>query len=250
MKVILAIAALLAGGPAPSAAPGPTASCQSFTRTSAGAPEVVRTWLARSADDHVVVCTPQQPHDAADAVPVYTGETAVTRHGAVCSYARRVLSAVGDGAGSRLRHDEHGDAVGMVLASGDCPAPHSAAAPDRYTLTYDLSPAAFVSIMAFWAAATASPQAFERATACCKSQAAAAAPGSRLREAIDAGHHIGTAAVRRIVRLSGASLRQRYALFVSDPDSRPTGAPVYVIYLSKWLGVGSYRITGVTEAAS
>lgn len=249
MTAILAVAALLGGGPAPPApAPAPpAASCQTFTRASAGAPDVVRAWLAHSSDDHVLVCIPPEPH--ADAAALYAGESAVGRRGNVCSYARHLLSRVADGATGKLQPYEHGDAVAMTLATGDCPPAHSAAGPDRYALTYDLSPGAFVAIMAYWATATVSAQSFDREIACCTASAGAPTTARRLRSAIAAGHHLGAAAVTRIVRLSGPLLRHRYALFVADPDSAPAGSGVYVIYLSKRIA-GPYRITGVSDAAS
>jgi hypothetical protein len=253
--VNLAALVLVLGGvdaEAPQAPPAPP-PCQTFTRASPAAPEVVRGWFAHSSDEHVIVCAVAGA--APDAAPLYTGESGLTRHGTLCSYSSHGLIRVGTGAASRLQRFEQGEAVGMALAGGDCPAPHATATAERYTMTYDLSPAAFVSIMQFWAAASDSAQSFDHQLACCEAgggsaagAALAAATRSRLRAAIGVGR-MKAAGVTRIVRISGRGMRHRYALTVPDPDSRPAGATVYVIYLSKWLA-GPYRITGITNAAS
>jgi hypothetical protein len=258
VKIALAVVAVVLGWVGAARAQPASLYCQTFTRASAAAPEIVRGWLARSSDDHVIVCTPHGPGAETDATPLYTGESAVTKRGTLCSYSSHGLTKVGTGAASRLQRYERADAVGMALAGGDCPAPPAAAAGERYTTTYDLSPAAFVQIMEFWAAAAASVQSFDRELACCDVRggstgaaadtAVATATRQRLRVAIEAGR-MKTATVTRIVRISGRGMRRRYALFVADPDSRPAGSTVYVIYLSRWLG-GPYHITGVTDAAS
>jgi hypothetical protein len=258
VKIALVVAALLvAWAGAVRAQPAPP-SCQTFSRSSAGAPQIVREWLARSADDHVIMCTPAGQSDAGDAAPTYTGENALVKRGTLCSYSSHGLSRVGSGAASRLERYERGDAVGMTAAAGDCPAPHAADSAQRYTMTYDVSPAAFESIMTFWAAVAASVPALERASSCCEARggADATAPDSavaaetrrRLRAAIAAGR-MRTAAVTRIVRAPGRGIHHRYALFVADPDSRPGAASVYVIYLSKW-PLGPYRISAITDVAS
>jgi hypothetical protein len=230
--------------------------CQTFTRASPAAPDVVRDWLAHSSDDHVIVCTAADV--AQDALPLYTGESGVTKHGTLCSYSSHGLIRAGSGTASRLQRFERGEAISMALAGGECPAPHATATEQRYTTTYDLTPAAFMSIMQYWAAAVDSAQSFDRELVCCGAGdgSAAAAAGTalaaetrtRLRAAIAAGR-IKAAGVTRIVRFSGRGLRRRYALTLPDPDSRPAGATVYVIYLSKW-AAGPYHITGITHAAS
>jgi hypothetical protein len=227
--------------------------CQTFTRASPAAPDVVRDWLAHSSDDHVIVCTAAGV--AQDVAPLYNGESGVTRHGTLCSYSSHALIRAGSGAASRLQRFERGEAVSMALAGGDCPAPHASTTEQRYTTTYDLSPAAFVSIMQYWAAAVDSTQSFDRELTCCGAgegsaagTALAAETRTRLRAAIAAGR-IKAAGVTRIVRFSGRVLHRRYALTLPDPDSRPAGATVYVIYLSKW-AAGPYHITGITHAAS
>jgi hypothetical protein len=244
-------------GPEPSAAapPAPPA-CQTFTRATADTPTIVRDWLARSSDDHVIVCAPTAAQSGApEAPPSYSGESAVVKRGTLCSYSSHGLSREGSGARFRLQRYERGEAVGMTVTGGDCPAPHAADTAQRYTITYDVSPAAFESIMTFWSAVAASPEALDRAIAV--RGGAAPAPGSalvaetdaRLRAAI-AGDRMRLAAVTRIVRTSGRSaLRHRYSLFVSDPDSRPGSPSVYVIYLTKW-PVGPYHIVAITTVAS
>lgn len=233
------------------------ASCQTFTRTSSSAPDLVRRWLARSTDDHVTVCTRTGSGAEADTVPLYSGESGVTRQGAVCSYSSHGLTRVGTGAATQLRRYERSDALAMAVAGGQCPQPHPAAAAQRYTETYDVSPAAFVSIMELWAAAAASAQTLDREICCegrsapsgaARNALAASAIGRRLRAAIDAGR-MKSAPATRIVRISGLALRRRYALFLVDPDAQPAGSTLYVIYLSRWVA-GAWHITGVADAAS
>ena len=230
-------------------------SCQSFTRSSSAAPDLVRRWLARSTDDHVTVCTRTGSGIPADAAPLYSGESGVTRQGAVCSFSSHGLTRVGTGAATQLRRYERSDAVAMAVAGGQCPQQHSAA--QRYTETYDVSPAAFVSIMELWAAAAASAQTLDREICCegrnapstaARDTLAAAATGKRLRAAIEAGR-MKSAPVIRIVRVSGLAMRRRYALVVVDPDAHPAGSAYYVIYLSRWLA-GAWHISGVADAAS
>ena len=234
-------------------------SCQTFTRSSAGTPEIVRDWLARSKDDHVIVCASTAGEGSAPEAPsMYTGESAVVKHGTLCSYSSHGLSLVGSAAAARLQRFERGDAVGMTLAGGDCPAPHPAATAQRYTVTYDVTPTAFESIMTFWSTVATSTEALDHATDCCGvgSGAKGAASGSalvvetraRLRAAI-AGGRMRTATVTRILRAPGRGIHHRFALFVSDPDSRAGASSVYVIYLSKW-PAGPYHIVGITTAVS
>jgi hypothetical protein len=233
-------------------------SCQTFARGSADTPAIVADWLARSSDDHVVVCAAAAGEGGApQAPPAYTGESTVVKHGPLCSYSSHGLSRAGSGGASRLERYERGDAVGMTLAGGDCPAPHAADSAPRYTLTYDVTPTAYESITTFWSAVASSAEALDRATDCCGARGGtgAAAPGSalvaetraRLRVTVAAGR-MRSAAVTRIVRTSGRGMRHRYALFVTDPDSRPGAPSVYVIYLSKW-PFGPYHIIAITTAA-
>ena len=257
MKTLVTAAALLLG--AAGAARGQPAplSCQSFARGSPGTPEIVREWLSRSPDDHVIVCSAPAREGATDAAPTYTGESAPVQRGVLCSYSSHGLTRVGSGAAGRLQRYERGDAVGMTLAGGACPAPHAADSAQRYTMTYDLSPAAFESVITFWATVAASAESLDRAMSCCEARAGAeGAPSSavaaetrrRLRAAIAAGR-MRAAAVTRIVHTGGRGIHHRYALFVADPDSRPGASSVYVIYLSKW-AVGPYRISAITDVAS
>jgi hypothetical protein len=257
VKIALAAAAalLLAWTGAPRAQPAPP-SCQSFTRSSGAAPEIVRSWLERSGDDHVLVCTAPAAASGTPGATLYTAESAVARSRGVCSYSSHLLTRVGTGVASRLQRVESAAGIGMTIAgSGACPTPHSAPA-ELYTMTYDLTPAVFESIMAFWAATAASAAAFDHELACCTvrgsaaatpASAAASATRERLRAAIAAGR-MQAAAVTRIVRLAGRGVRHRYALFVANPDSHPPGASVYVIYLSKWLA-GPWRLSDITDVA-
>jgi hypothetical protein len=257
MKITLAFVALVLGWAGAARAQPTSPSCQSFDRASAAAPPLVRSWLAHSGDAHVIVCTPRGVGETSEAEPLYSGESGVSRHGTLCSYLSHGLIRVGSGAGSRLQLYERGDAVGMALADGDCPPPHPAAAGGRYTATYDLSAADFVAIMQLWAAAAASPERFDHELNCCDARsgspaaantALAAQTRQRLRSAIESGR-MKIAPVLRILRISGHPIRHRYALFVSDPDGRGAGGPLFVIYLSKALG-RAYHITAIADAAS
>jgi len=238
---LIALAALAVTARAPAAEP----ACQSYTRASSGAPELVRDWLARSSDLSVRVCLPA---GADAAVPLYRGEGAVAHEDGVCSYASHALTAAGSGSRRQLRRYERGDEQRMALAAGLCPAP-----PAAYTETYDVSAPAFVAMMHLWNEASASARLFD--AECCEGRGAgerappaAAAAAARLRTAIAAGQ-LKSAAVLRIVRLSGGvTLHRRYALFVADPDRAPQQSTLYVIYLSRWIG-GTWHINGVADAA-
>jgi hypothetical protein len=256
--VILALALgtlLLAGESAGARAPAAAAPvCQSYARSSLAAPEVVRLWLEHSRDDHVVVCEPQA---AGGAEPLYSGESAVTKGARVCSYAAHFLTRTGSGSASRLHRYDRSEAVSMaVVGDGACPPPHEPATAQRYTMTYDLTPATFESLMAFWGAAATSASLFDRDLACCGAEAAAAADAGslaanavrlRLHAAIVAGR-MQAAAVTRIVRVGGLGLHRRYALLVVDPDSQPAGTSVYVIYVSRFLR-GAWHISGLSDVA-
>ncbi|HYB33429.1 MAG TPA: hypothetical protein VED45_08365 [Steroidobacteraceae bacterium] len=232
-------------------------SCQTYTRSGAGAPEVVRDWLGRSGDERVTVCSaPAAPGAAgAEAPPRYRGESAVSRHASVCSYSSHGLVKVGSGAAARLQRYDRGDAVRMALAGEDCPPAHPAPAAPGYTETYDVSPAAFLAIVQLWQAAAASTTSFDQASCCGNDganpgpvpSATSAATRARLRAAIGAGQ-MRTAAIIRIVRLSGTLLRRRYALLVADPEQHSGGTGLYVLYVSKPL-TGPYRITSIVAAA-
>jgi hypothetical protein len=243
--------ALLLATPGAPRAQAAADTCQAYTRASAGAPGVVLEWLKRSGDERVMVCNP--PAVPLEAPPSYRGESAVSRHGEVCSYSSHGLAQVGSGAAARLQRYDRGNAVRMALAGADCPplpAPHGT---DPYTETYDVSSAAFAAIVELWGTAAASTAGFDRAS-CCDSggspgsaaTATAAATRARLSAAIAAGK-MKTAAMIRIVRISGTLLRHRYALMVADPEQRATGSALYVVYLSKSL-TGTWRITGVVAA--
>lgn len=257
IALFIAATALSAGdGAATTAGAVAAPTCQSYARASA-APEIVRTWLAHSRDDHVVVCTP--PPDSG-AEPVYSGESAVGRAGRICSYTSHLLMRAGSGATSRLQRYEATEAVAMSrVGDGACPPAHEGSALPRYTMTYDLPPATFESLLAYWGAATISASAFDHDLACCgvgagasedaatAGAAAANALRARLRAAI-AGERMRAAVVTRIVRVGARDLHRRYALFVPDPDSQPTGTSVYVIYVTRFLR-GPWRITGISDVA-
>jgi hypothetical protein len=258
IALLIAVAALPAGDGA-AAAPGAVAApaCQSYARASAAAPEIVRTWLAHSRDDHVVVCIPP-PGPGAE--PVYSGESAVGKAGTVCSYTSHLLTRTGFGTTSRLQRFEATEAVAMSwVGDAACPPAHEAGASVHYTMTYDLSSATFESLLAFWGAATTSAAAFDHDLACCGvgaggSDVAATAGGAaantlraRLRAAI-VGGRMRAAVVTRIVRVGARDLHRRYALFVADPDSQPAGTSVYVIYVTRFLR-GPWHITGISDVA-
>ena len=256
MALVLALGTLLLAGESAASRPPATAVpvCQSYARSSLAAPEVVRLWLEHSRDDHVLVCEPQ----AAGVEPLYTGESAVTKGAGVCSYAAHFLTRTGSGSASRLQRYDRSEAVGMAaVGDGACPPPHEPGTAQRYTMTYDLTPATFDSLMAFWGAAATSAAHFDRDLACCGTGggAAAADAGSlaanavrlRLRAAIVAGR-MQAAAVTRIVRVAGLGLHRRYALLVVDPDSQPAGTSVYVIYVSRFLR-GAWHISGLSDVA-
>jgi hypothetical protein len=258
MKMVVSVMALLLASAAPPARPA-LPVCQTYTRSSDIVPELVRDWLARSADDHVRVCQAAaegtERGAAAEAPSLYSGESALTKEGAVCSYATHDLALTGTGKKRQLRRYEHGDRRAMALAGRECPPPHAPAGAESYTVTYDVTPAAFASIMELWSAAAGSVATWDRETCCGKREressapatAAAAATRARLRAAIESGR-LKNATVKRIVQMtSNFALRRRYALFVADPDSRPPGLRLYVIYLGRPLG-GSWQITGVADA--
>jgi hypothetical protein len=237
-----------------SAAARPSMPCQVFVRSNTEAPQLVRAWLARSSDERVAVCA-QPPPATADAVPTYAGEGPVTRRGAVCSYPSHGLMIEGNGAAERLRRYENGEATAMALAGHDCPTPHPAGAPQPYTTTYDVSSAAFVSIMELWSTVTASSAAFERELSCCglAGPSPGAAPRAlgpsdaqqRLRAAIVAGD-MKAAVVTRIVRIPDSAFHRRYALFVLDPSKEAAGSRFYVLYLRRGLR-GPSHLIGIAE---
>lgn len=212
-----------------------SAACEAYTRDSTQAPSIVRTWLARSTDTRVLVCT------ASDAEPVYSAESSVTHEGGVCSFASRLLVARGAGARRQLRADDHGAAVHMALGASPCPPPHTADAAG-YVETFDVSAAVFESLMQLWRTDTAAASAFDRSCESCTSAAAL-----RLRRAIEAGHVRG-APITRMVRIPGGGLKRRYELIVADPQRGPAESTQYVIYLTRWV-LGPWRISGVADSA-
>jgi hypothetical protein len=218
----------------PLAAQAAAPDCRVFVGDSADAPAAVREWLRTSGDARVRVCD-MVAGDAATAV--FTGEGAVSRSGAVCSYASHGLTSLGNAQHARLRRYESDEMRAMLLGQAACPVPHERGAP-TYTLTYQVSPRVFEEVIRWWQALTSSaaPQ---------LPAAAAGAAGTRLRAALGAGR-LRDASVVRLVRIPGSWLRHRYTLFVADPEAAPSGA--YVIYLSK-RPRGPWQITGVADTA-
>jgi hypothetical protein len=262
LALLVAAASLSAGdGSVAEVQPAAAPTCQSYTRASPAAPEIVRAWLATSRDDRVLVCMPPPAAGASGGgEPVYSGESRVRKNGGVCSYATHLLARTGAAANSRLARLDATEAIAMTR-SGDatCPPAHDSAAPEGYTMTYDLTPATFESLLSFWDEATGSAQAFDRNLACCgvggsggasdptAGSVAANALRARLRAAI-VGGRVRAAAVTRIVRVGARSLHRRYALFIPDPDARPAGTSVYVIYAGRFMR-GRWHITGISDVA-
>jgi hypothetical protein len=260
MTATLALLTLLFAPASAAAAQTAQAPCETFTRESAAAPALVHAWFAQSTDQRVLVCP--QPGAVPGASPLlYFGESAVTRHGNVCSYLSHGLAIEGSGAARRLRRIERSEAVAMALADGECPVPH-AAVPDVYVMTYDVSRRAFAAIMELWLSFTspgAPGTAQQEPPVCCHLSArsasapegaASAASLKRLRAAAEDGR-LKANALTRIVRLPGSALRRRYALFVKDPDrvkDRPAGQPgMYVIYVQKRLRA-PYEVSDIGES--
>jgi hypothetical protein len=257
VNIALATAALLLAryAAAEGTQPPPAPSCQSYPRDSP-APEPVAGWLAHSRDQNVLVCMPAAQGGANAPEPVYSGESAITKAAGVCRYTSHLLARTGAGTTPSLGRPDASEAVAMA-AVGDaaCPRSHDPAMPKRYTMTYDLTPATFESLMAFWGAAAVSAKEFDHALACCGAAGAASTAGGaaangeriRLRAAIVAGH-MQSAAVTRIVRMTAHGLNRRYALSVDDPESRPGGASIYVIYVTRFFR-GAWHISGISNAA-
>lgn len=204
----------------PLAAQAAAPDCEVFGRDSAEAPAPVHEWLQTSGDARVRVC--HLPAGDAATRAVFSGESAVSRSGNVCSYASHGLTSAGSAQHPRLTRYDTEDMRAMVRGGAECPLPHAAGAP-RYTLTYQVSPGVFESLMHWWQGMllSAAPELPE---------AASGGPGARLRAALAAGR-LRDAAVMRLVRIPGSWLRHRFTLFVADPEQAPSGA--YVIYLSK-----------------
>jgi hypothetical protein len=257
VNIALATAALLLAryAAAEGTPAGPAPACQSYPRGSP-APELVGAWLAHSRDASVLVCTPPTQGDASAVEPVYSGESAITKAAGVCRYATHLLARTGVGATARLQRPDTTEAVAMAaVGAAACPQSHDPAMPKRYTMTYDLTPATFESLMAFWSTVAGSTMEFDRALACCGAGGASSTAGGavanaqriRLRGTILAGH-MQSAAVTRIVRMTAHGLNRRYALFIDDPESRPNGATIYVIYVTRFFR-GAWHVSGISNAA-
>ena len=236
LLMLLLPSATAVASPAPAPAP---AACETFSRNSATLAPLVRAWFAHSADERVRVC-PQSPAAAGDdATPLYFGEGPVAQHGKVCSYPSHVLARTASGSGEHLRRQEQTEALEMALAGAECPVPH--ASGHDYVETYDVSDAAFASIMRLWsqtsaALASGTPTAVDATGAEVRKRfAAALAPGRS-----------ADAAVSRVVRIPGSVLHHRYALFIKVPERAADTGPLYVIYVDKNLR-GPYWISAFAE---
>jgi hypothetical protein len=196
-------------------------SCEVFTRASGEAPAAVRDWLQRSGDARVRVChgTPPAPE-----ARVFTGEGAVNRSGAVCSFTSHGLVPPSGRKPQLARYDKS-EMVAMALAEAECP-PVQTSGAFVYVMTYETTPQRFESLLRWWLAASSTPTAL---------QLPPITPGSageRLRNALAVGR-LRQAPVVRVVRIPGELLRQRYTLFVADPAGSGPGTLAWVIYLSK-----------------
>lgn len=236
LVMLLLPSATAVASPAPAPAP---AACETFTRNSATLPPLVRAWFAHSSDERVRRC-PQSPVPIGeDTAPLYFGEGPVTQQGKVCSYPSHVLTHLGSGAGEHLRRQEQTEALQMALAGAQCPVPH--AGTHDYVETYDVSAAAFASIMRLWSEASASiatgaPTAVD---------ATGAEVRKRFETALGPGRGAG-ASVTRVVRIPGSVLHHRYALFIRIPERAAAAASLYVIYVDKNVR-GPYWISAFAE---
>ena len=234
----------LASGAAVHAAPA-APSCESYTRTSPAAPEVVRRWLALSSDDHVRACAAPGANGAGELL--YSGGSAVTRDGQVCGYSSHGLALAGSSSKRELRRYERGEARYLAVSAAACPPAYS----QDYIETYDVSSAAFVAILQLWRRDASSARSFdhdfERVPGSAPDAALANDTAARLRAAIESGR-MSRARVARIVRVAGSAFRHRYALFVADPERAAQDSTLYVIYLRHTLG-SAWHISGVADAA-
>jgi hypothetical protein len=224
--------------------------CQSFSRDSQPAPPFVRAWFATSADERVVVCPQSAAGGGQPPAPLYFGEGAATRQGAVCSYRSHGLTLSGSGETARLERYERSEALDMALAGSGCPTPHGGTGTSAYVETYDITPAAFEEIMRLWSAAAAAAAAGDEH--CCgahgtattgaataahtKPRASDLAIAPEAREHLEAAlgpDHLLTPTVTRIVRIPGSVLRHRYALFLTVSDPAAGSSALYVVYVDK-----------------
>jgi hypothetical protein len=227
--------------PAASSSGAAAASCETFTRSAATLPPLVRDWFAHSPDERVLMCPQPAAPGSEGGTPLYFGEGRLTQHGTVCTYLRHGLTLAGSGTAARLQRYDRSEALGMALAGPDCPRPHAAASGQGYVETYDISTAAFVGIMQLWSAIATAPAAAPSGSAGAR---AAAETRARLQTAL--GTRTSAATVTRIVRVPGSVLRHRYALFIKAPDGSAGAASQYVIYVHKNLR-GPYELTAFAE---
>jgi hypothetical protein len=216
-------------------------ACETFTRSSATLPTLVREWFARSPDERVRMC-PQSGAPGNEKVPaMYKGEGALTQQGTVCTYLSHGLTLAGSGAAARLQRYDRSEALAMALAGPVCPRPHDPAGAQGYVETYDISTSSFVGIMRLWSAisttAAVNPSGTDGARSLAETHA-------RLQAVL--GTRMSAATVTRIVRIPGSVLRHRFALFVTAPPPPAGGTSQYVIYVDKNLR-GPYEITAFAE---
>jgi len=236
LVMLLLAPATAVASPAPASAP---AACKTFTRNDATLPPLVRAWFAHSSDERVRLCPQSLEAAGEDTAPVYFGEGPVAQQGKVCSYPSHVLMRIGSGAGEHLRRQEQTEALQMALAGAQCPVPH--AGRHDYVETYDVSAAAFASIMRLWSEtsasiATGAPTAVD---------ATGAEVRKRFETALGPGRGTG-ASLTRVVRIPGSVVHHRYALFIRVPERAAAAASLYVIYVDKNLR-GPYWISAFAE---
>lgn len=242
MTATVALLMLLLPSATAVAAPAPTPAppaCQTFTRNDATPPPLVRAWFAHSSDERVRLCPQFAAAAGEDIAPLYFGEGPVAQHGKVCSYPSHVLTRMGRGSGERLQRQEGTEALEMALAGAECPVPH--AGRHDYVQTYDVSVAAFASIMRLWSQTSAALAAGVPTAV----DATGTDVRKRLEAALAPGHSAG-AVVNRLVRIPGSVLRHRYALFIKVPERAADAGPLYVIYVDKALR-GPYWISAFAE---
>jgi hypothetical protein len=256
---VVLLSLLAPTGPGAAHAPEPP-PCQTFSRSTQTMPAVVRAWFAHSADQRVVMCPQNAAATGESAAPLYFGEDAVSRQGAVCSYRSHGLTLTGSGDAARLQRYERSEAVDMTLASPVCPIPH-APGTVPYVETYDITAASFEQIMRLWSAAAAAAAGEANAQCCARHPDGDKGSGSahgqpahlsiapEVREHLEAAlgpDHLLTPTVTRIVRIPGSMLRHRYALSLAVTDTAAASTALYVVYVDKTVR-GPYEITAFAE---
>lgn len=123
--------------------------CQTFERHS-DAPDFVRNYLANSADSAVQMCVSPDSAPASGAGYTeahFSGSTAVSKVSNVCVFTSHELVLSKDAAGRAQLRPAQTDAVKMMsLTSNGC----ASKSEDAYTITYDLTPEVFASLVNLW----------------------------------------------------------------------------------------------------